>query len=70
MAKFLRRIGTKAFKFQAEAFIEKLEFNPKTPCQVSILWKRGTKLLPNNHMSQVIEKTRLENWTLIQRLTV
>jgi hypothetical protein len=41
MAKFIRRIGKKKHRYQAEAFVEKLELNINFPCQISVLWQRG-----------------------------
>lgn len=53
MAKFIKRIGTKAFKYHIEVAIEKVQLDFKENCQIFILWQRGIMSLnsPINHYS-------------------
>jgi len=41
MAKFIKRIGTKGFKYQIEVSISKVESDLKENCQLFVQWQRG-----------------------------
>lgn len=41
MTKFLKRIGTKKINYEYEVHIEKIEIKLPSPCQLSVLMKRG-----------------------------
>jgi len=41
MTRFIKRIGTKGFKYQFEVAIQKIETDLKENCQLFVQWQRG-----------------------------
>jgi len=41
MTKFIKRIGTKGFKYQFEVAIQKIQTDLKENCQLFVQWQRG-----------------------------